>query len=47
MASGMALAQIILREEQKVGEHHAQRWIIFSNAGSSVESYHRVRLFGC
>jgi hypothetical protein len=23
MASGMALAQIILREQQKVGEHHA------------------------
>jgi hypothetical protein len=42
----MALAQIIVREEQKVGEQSALR-DHFSNVGSSVESYHRVRLFGC
>jgi hypothetical protein len=40
----MALAKTILREQQKVDEHHAQRYIIIGNAGSSLQSYHGVRL---
>jgi hypothetical protein len=43
----MALAKIILRKQQKVGEHHAQRHIVFGNAGSSLQSYRGVQLFGC
>jgi len=43
----MALAKIILREQQKVGEHHAQRYIVFGSAGSSFESYRGVRLSSC
>jgi len=41
IGSGMALAKIILREQQKVGEHHAH----FGSAGSRLKSYHVVRLF--
>jgi hypothetical protein len=40
----MVLAKITLRKQQKVGEHHAQRYIIVGNAGSSLQSYHGVRL---
>jgi hypothetical protein len=43
----MALAKTTLREQQKLGEHYAQRYIVFSNAGSTVESCRGVRLFGC
>jgi hypothetical protein len=32
----MGLAKIILREQQKVGEHHAQIDIVFDIAGSSL-----------
>jgi hypothetical protein len=41
----MALAKTILRKQQKVGEHHAQIYIVFNNAGSSLKSDRRVRLF--
>ena len=41
----MALAKIILSKQQKVGEHYAQRYIVFGNAGSSLNSYRGVRLF--
>lgn len=41
----MALAKIILCKQQKVGEHYAQRYIVFGNAGSSLNSYRGVRLF--
>ena len=41
----MALAKIILSKQQKVGEHYAQRYIVFGNAGSSLKSYRGVRLF--
>ena len=44
MWSGMALAKIVLREQQKVGEHYAQCYIIFGNAGSSLKSYRGMRL---
>ena len=47
MGSGIALAKIVLLEQQKVGEHYAQRYIVFGNARSSVESCRGVRLFGC
>ena len=40
----MALAKTILRKQQKVGEHYAQRYIVFGNAGSSLKSYRGVRL---
>jgi hypothetical protein len=43
----MRLAKITLRKQQKVGEHHTQRYIIVGNGGSSVQSYRGVRLFGC
>jgi hypothetical protein len=41
----MALAKTILREQQKVGEHHAQIYIVFDNAGSSLKSGRGVWLF--
>jgi hypothetical protein len=44
LGSGMALAKIILSKQQKVGEHYAQRCIVFGNAGSSLKSYRGVRL---
>ena len=47
IGSGMALAKITLRKQQKVGEHHTQRYIVVGNGGSSVQSYRGVRLFGC
>jgi len=47
IGSGMALAKTILRKQQKVGEHHAQIYIVFDNAGSSLKSYRGVRLFNC
>ena len=47
IGSGMALAKTILRKQQKVGENHAQRYIVFGNAGSSLKSYHGVRLSNC
>ena len=40
----MALAKIILRKQQKVGEHYAESYIVFDNAGSSLNSYCGVRL---
>jgi hypothetical protein len=40
----MALAKIILRKQQKVDNHHAQRYIVFGNIGSSLESHRGVRL---
>jgi len=40
----MALAKIVLREQQKVVEHYARRYIVFGNAGSSFQSYRGVRL---
>ena len=43
----MALAKITLREQQKVGEHYAERYIVFDNAGSSLKSCGGVRLFNC
>jgi hypothetical protein len=43
---GTALAKIILRKQKKVGEHHAQRYII-GNAGSSLKSDRGVWLFNC
>ena len=41
----MALAKVILSKQQKAGEHYAQRYIVFGNAGSSLKSYRGVRLF--
>jgi len=41
----MALAKIILSKQRKVGEHYAQRYIVFGNAGSSLKSFRGVRLF--
>jgi hypothetical protein len=41
----MALAKITSREQQKVGEHHAQRSIRLDNADSDLKSYHGLRLF--
>jgi hypothetical protein len=38
-------SQDYLRKQQKVGEHYAQRYIVFGNAGSSLKSYRGVRLF--
>jgi hypothetical protein len=38
----MALAKIILHKRQKVGKHHAQIYIVFDNAGSSLKSYRGV-----
>jgi hypothetical protein len=40
----MALAKIILRKQQRVGEHYAQHYIIVGDAGFSLESYRGVRL---
>lgn len=40
----MALAKTILREQQKVGEHYEERYIVFDNEGSSLNSYRGVRL---
>jgi hypothetical protein len=45
IGSGTALAKTILRKQQKVGEHHAQIYIVFDNAGTSLKSYRGVRLF--
>jgi hypothetical protein len=44
IGSGMALAKIILNEQQKAGEHHAQIHIVFDNAGSSLDPYRGVWL---
>jgi hypothetical protein len=44
IGSGTALAKITLRKQQKVGEHHAGRYIVFDNAGSSLKSYRGVRV---
>ena len=41
----MALAKITLHKQQKVGEHRAQSYIVFGNAGSSLQSCRGVRLF--
>ena len=43
----MALAKITLRKQQKVGEHHAQRYIIIGNAASSFKSHRGLRLSSC
>jgi hypothetical protein len=45
LSTGMALAKTILRKQQKVGEHYAERYIVFDNVGSSFKSYRGVRLF--
>jgi hypothetical protein len=45
LSTGMVLAKTILRKQQKVGEHHAQIYIVFNNAGSSLKSDRGVRLF--
>jgi hypothetical protein len=41
----MVLAKTILRKQQKVGEHHAQIYIVFNNADSSFKSDRGMRLF--
>ena len=43
---GMVLASITFRKQQKVGEHHAQRYTIAGNPDSNLKSDRRVRLFG-
>jgi hypothetical protein len=45
LSTGMALAKTMLRKQQKVGEHYAERYIVFDNAGSSLQSNRGVRLF--
>ena len=41
----MTLAKTILREQQKVSEHHTQIYIAFDNTGSSLKSCRGVWLF--
>jgi hypothetical protein len=43
----MALTKIVLREQQKVGEHYARCYSVVGNTGSSLESYRGVRLSSC
>ena len=45
LSTGMALAKTMLRKQQKVGEQYAERYIVFDNAGSSLQSNRGVRLF--
>ena len=47
LGSGMTLAKIIPRKQERVGEHYAQGYIIDGNAGSNLESCRWVQLSSC